>query len=257
MTTTTLADRDLEAVLGFLDDAYQDDPGEVVPWALLDGLNRLIGADSVQLTELDLVHRCQVSQQYIEGDERGTLVGSGWGDDAYFRYVRDFLPCTYPVLTGDLRGVPRWSDFYSDRQLREHEAYREFFAPVRHGVAVCLPTARGRIRRAVLFREEATDFTDRDVMILRLLRPHLYEIFLDAERRRSGVPKLTAREWEVLDLAGAGLSNAEIAERLVISAGTVRKHMEHIFDQLGVHNRSAAAAIALPHRPAIGAIRPG
>src|SRR6476646_2336267 len=142
--TTTLADRDLEAVLGLLDDAYQDDPGEIVPWALLDGLNRLIGADSVQLTEIDLAHQCQVSQQYVEGDERGASFGGAADDDTYFRYVRDFLPCTYPVLTGDLRVVPRVSGFYSDRQLREHEAYREFFEPVRNGGAVCLPTAQGR-----------------------------------------------------------------------------------------------------------------
>src|SRR6478752_4913793 len=109
MTTTTLADRDLEAVLGFLDDAYQDDPGEVVPWALLDGLNRLIGADSVQLCELDIRHRAGVQQQYVDGHERGVTYGASSGEDVaesvagYFRNGRDFLACTYPIHTGDLR----------------------------------------------------------------------------------------------------------------------------------------------------------
>jgi DNA-binding CsgD family transcriptional regulator len=248
--TTTLVDRDLEAVAGVLDDAGQDDPGELVPWAMLDGIDRLIGADNVQLTDIDLIHRCLVHQQFVEGRDRGVRFGPAGDDDqAYWRVAPNFLPCSYPIDTGDLRGVPRWSDFYSDRQLVEHRAYREYFRPIRHGVAVCLPTAPGRIQRVVLFRTGGADFSDRDVTILRLLRPHLHEIFVDAERRRRGIPKLTEREWEVLGLAGSGLSNLEIAVRLVISPGTVRKHMEHIFDQLGVRSRAAAAALALPHRP--------
>ena len=88
-----------------------------------------------------------------------------------------------------------------------------------------------------------------DVMLLSVLRPHLHEIFLDAERRRSGVPRLTAREWEILSLAGEGLRNTAIAQRLFISPATVSKHLEHIFDHIGVRSRSQAAAIALPHHP--------
>ena len=88
-------------------------------------------------------------------------------------------------------------------------------------------------------------------MLLTLLRPHLHEIYLDAERRRNGTPKLTAREWEILQLAGEGLTNAAIGTQLFISPATVRKHMEHIFETLGVHTRTEAAAIALPHRPTV------
>jgi DNA-binding NarL/FixJ family response regulator len=83
-----------------------------------------------------------------------------------------------------------------------------------------------------------------------LLRPHLQEIWLDAERRRAGVPRLTAREWEVLALAAHGMPYAEIAARLHLSAGTVRKHMEHVRERLGVHSVTAAAAVAMPHAPA-------
>jgi DNA-binding CsgD family transcriptional regulator len=60
----------------------------------------------------------------------------------------------------------------------------------------------------------------------------------ELRRRSSG---LTAREIEVLQLVAAGLSNAEIAERLVLSQRTVHAHLRSIFDKLGVNTRTAAA----------------
>jgi DNA-binding CsgD family transcriptional regulator len=79
-------------------------------------------------------------------------------------------------------------------------------------------------------------------MILQLLRPHLREMYLDAERRRH----VSRREREVLRLVARGYSNVAIAQILYISVATVAKHMEHIFDRTGVRTRSAAAALALP-----------
>jgi len=55
---------------------------------------------------------------------------------------------------------------------------------------------------------------------------------------------LTLREQEVLDELRAGRSNAEIAERLVISPKTVDHHVTHLFTKLGVHSREEAAALA-------------
>jgi DNA-binding NarL/FixJ family response regulator len=63
--------------------------------------------------------------------------------------------------------------------------------------------------------------------------------------------ELTRRECEVLSLLGEGLSNAEIAERLVISEKTAGHHVSHIFRKIGLRNRAEAAAYALrqPRRP--------
>jgi DNA-binding CsgD family transcriptional regulator len=63
-------------------------------------------------------------------------------------------------------------------------------------------------------------------------------VFLDAERRRRGVPRLSPRETEVLRLAALGRSNADIARTLFVSVSTVRKHMEHVFDRTGVRSRA-------------------
>ncbi len=59
---------------------------------------------------------------------------------------------------------------------------------------------------------------------------------------------LTPREVEVLRLAQAGLSDAKIAEKLVISRRTVNTHLSSIYGKLGVNSRSAATRYALDHK---------
>jgi len=49
---------------------------------------------------------------------------------------------------------------------------------------------------------------------------------------------LTVKEREILHLIRAGLSDESIAERLIMSPGTLRKHLEHIHQKLGVHDRA-------------------
>jgi DNA-binding CsgD family transcriptional regulator len=59
-----------------------------------------------------------------------------------------------------------------------------------------------------------------------------------------GAAGLTAREHEVLALVAEGLTNRQIAGRLVISEGTAIRHVANVFGKLGVHSRAEAARIA-------------
>jgi LuxR family transcriptional regulator, maltose regulon positive regulatory protein len=51
---------------------------------------------------------------------------------------------------------------------------------------------------------------------------------------------LTPRETEILGWVAEGLTNRGIAEKLWISPGTVRRHLDNIYDKLEVHTRTAA-----------------
>src|SRR5919197_4604872 len=94
-----------------------------------------------------------------------------------------------------------------------------------------------------LGRGPGPDFDERDRSVLSLLRPHLARLRSRCERRPH-LPALTERELDVLALVAQGLTNRQISRRLFISPATVRTHLEHIYDKLGVGSRAGAVSAA-------------
>jgi DNA-binding CsgD family transcriptional regulator len=134
--------------------------------------------------------------------------------------------------------------------------HRDYQRDTEHEMMVCLPAGPGwsvdpgrrtggPSVRLLFFRGSGPDFSERDRDLLTLLRPHLHQAYLDAERRRQGTPQLTPRHWELLHLVAAGHTNAQIARRLGVTEGTVRKHLENIYARLHVSSRTAAVTRAL------------
>lgn len=71
---------------------------------------------------------------------------------------------------------------------------------------------------------------------------YLARMFSAVETKMDGDVRLTSRELEVLQFIGEGLTNQEIAARLVVEVGTVKNHVHSILEKLNVSNRDEAAS---------------
>jgi DNA-binding CsgD family transcriptional regulator len=254
MSTGQLREGDAVRLLRVLEEAREDDPGPGMPWALLTGLQRLVPCDlDVSYQHHVPAQRATRLHQWVEaGDRFGVQsVGPCPPDDPFWA-AWPSSTCSWPQRTGDLHSVVQISDFLTTERARRADPMREVLGDVRHSMLVSLPAPAGEARRVIFMRASDPGFSERDRAVAALARPHLQEIWLDAERRRRRVPALTPREWDVLERAAGGMTYADIAAELFISVGTVRKHMEHVRERLGVHSAAAAAAVALPRlsRPA-------
>jgi LuxR family maltose regulon positive regulatory protein len=115
-------------------------------------------------------------------------------------------------------------------RLAKPEGYMRLFADL--GISM------GRLLQEAQSRQVMIDYVDK-------LLGAFGEDIPSPTSVKSILPEpLTEREIDVLKLMAAGLTNPEIAENLVVSAGTVKKHASHIYKKLGVHSRTEAAARA-------------
>jgi DNA-binding CsgD family transcriptional regulator len=138
------------------------------------------------------------------------------------------------------------SDQLTARQRRKLEFDALVWRPlgIRDALRMWLPAEGTRVR-CIYLERSGRNYTNRDVMLLSLLRPHLIRMRINADlrRRASGHRGLTPREAEVLGWIAHGKRNDEIARLLFISPHTVRKHVENIFEKLDVRTRTAAVAV--------------
>jgi DNA-binding CsgD family transcriptional regulator len=257
----TVRERDLRALAAMVSEDRPDlSDGEGLPPSLLADLMGQIRCDAISL---DLGsggrHAYSILQAIpaLSDDERKAfedLDPARW--EQWWVCRLDCLSCTYPERTGDLRSVVKPSDFYSARQWHSTGMYWDYHRPhgLEHELQLCLPESAGlgagpgRNVRLYLYRGPGPDFSERDRAVLTLLRPHLHQAFLDAERRRHPVPRLTPRQTELLTLVAAGHTNTQIARRLGVTEGTVRTHLENIYERLHVSSRTAAVTRAFPDR---------
>jgi DNA-binding CsgD family transcriptional regulator len=222
------------------DDAEDVEP---LPRSVLAGLSRLFRADAVHFMRLDVERReIPLYQEYGELSDVDPPVDVFWSN----YWTAPF--CSYPDRTGDLSRVTMASDFATMTTLRRTELWSDYFRlfGVHREMMVCLPSPPRRSLRLLLCRGPGPDFSERDRGLLTLLRPHLDARFQEWQRRRRPV-NLTSRQRELLALVAAGRTNGQIARHLRIAEGTVRTHLENIFQRLQVSSRAAAVARAFPH----------
>lgn len=139
-----------------------------------------------------------------------------------------------------------WDDIDTSGAFQRTRLFREFYEPlgIKSQLAFMVPAPAGVVVGVSINRDGAP-FTDRERQIAGEIRDHLanlHHLLTHADRRRLSIELLglSPRQSEVAMLLTDGLTNAQIARRLGISEGTARKHLEAVFQTLGVHSRAAA-----------------
>ncbi len=217
------------------------------PSAFLAALRRLVPCDFVAFNELDRMLERQLGYVADPPD----VAAAFDAPITYWQARADHPLCRYHESSGDWRAY-RLSDFVTLRDLRRTPLYDEWVRPAgqTHLITVGLDAPLSHTKVFLLHRPNGPDFDQRDCAVLDALRVYFEGRYALSQTPRQTVDgaqelaTLTAREREVLLLVADGLTNAAIAERLWISPGTVRRHLENVYTKLGVHTRTAAVASA-------------
>ncbi len=207
-----------------------------LPW-FADGL--FVGRQLPDISEMPGTVRCPAVVHYRAAlaGERGRFTfvsyGHAYSVDAVPVHGDDGLIAAVLGIATPARGLPAAAAAY------ERTAERLERSAAQAQQRAERDRSAGRRTREAAERERARRSSDAAARA----RVH-------ARRLRGGgaspeAPAITPRETDVLVLASHGLTSGEIAEQLVVSAGTVRTHLENVYLKLGVSDKAAAVATAL------------
>jgi DNA-binding CsgD family transcriptional regulator len=226
---TRLRASDLEAVLAFVAAAHAIDGPEPFPTELLGRIAELVPCEDVFFNERNRVRHEMLSESYWCVDDP---------EDCSWRLEEDewSLIGQHPLnihrrRTGDF-GVRHVSDLYSRRRRFRGEIYPEYFGLL--GIVDCTGIALSRSQTHTLkfgLESKGRDFSDRDRLVLELLRPHLSLAHQHARVRRLVTAALVALENGAEERAPAvlllGRGSIDFASR------SARRLLERYFGQRG------------------------
>lgn len=243
-----VSSRDLKRLCAVTDQSSLGNTSTAMPDAVLSAICELIPCDQISYQVFDPARRVYLVEQDF-GLATRCLEPDPIRMEKFFWEAFWASPiCSYPERTGCFTEVMRASDFMPRSTFRSSivgELFR--LQEMKFNVLVPLTPDGPIAHRLELWRADGTDFTDREQLLLTLLRPQIAE-FERATRERLAEGVLTPRQSQVLRLVAEGLTNRQIANRLGLAEGTVRRHLEDAYIRLGVSSRTAAVA-CLAGRP--------
>jgi DNA-binding CsgD family transcriptional regulator len=228
----TLSSRDvrlLHAALGDLIDAAPASLADTGDAVIGGRLPRLIGCDLTVVTSLD---------DAVGSDP---AAAASRRSDA-FAALRPFHPILrHRARTGALDALT-FDDVIDRRVLVRGEVFNELFRPYGWNETLNVRVL-DHTRCDISFGRVGRPFGSREQVIADLARSCLHALWTRPGRHRQ-TGRLTRRQGEILALVADGFTNGEIAERLHLAPGTVKRHLDNIYAVLGVHTRTAAARFA-------------
>ncbi len=255
-----LRQRDLESSLSYVRELHAQEDPEGFKRHVLTTITDLVPSELTTYNELDL----RTSENLWEWEP----VPSDFAElTRTFAVHMEDNPCiAYFRRTGDGRAT-KISDFLTQRQLRNLGYYSEYLrrAGLEYRMSMTIPKPPHSAIALALGRS-TKDFSERDRLLLDLLRPYLvqaYENVATLARLRKEPAKpmpaksprlsnesfqllgLTDREADILLGISQGKTNKQIAASLYVSPFTVKTHLQHIYRKLEVGSRTEAVSRAL------------
>lgn len=259
MATHPISTRDISRLREVLDLTRPDHtlPPVEATFRALELIRELVGCDAASFQEFDSLDFQVRYMQYVD-DEEVTVVPREELDRMDEVPGAELLKASWwtsdcsliertggPVVTTTLT----WQSEREWAQDPVHLEYLPFFDEAVMG----FPTSTFRSLRILLPRETGPGFGEREKVLLELLLPHLRPLLTAAvEEGGNADPEplpLTVRQQEILGLVRLGMPNRRIGRILGITEATVRKHLENVFERLGVRSRTAAVAVAFGEEP--------
>ena len=210
-------------------------------------LPRLVPADVTTLSVCDL-----------RGGRRGVVTDLPGAIPAHALAAFDRHFHEHPLVREHGRNAAavarRISDLVAPADFRRTGLYNDYYRAVRIEHVMAVPIhVDDRILVSFVLNRTGRDFADRERDLAEILRPHLANLYrlgvtiegqhAQPEHAAAGRAHhaLTPREREVLAWVAAGKTNRDIAAILGASTRTVEKHLERVYEKLGVETRTAAA----------------
>jgi DNA-binding CsgD family transcriptional regulator len=201
----------------------------------VESLPKLVASEFTTLSVCNLVN----GRREVYGLPAGTL--SAEERAAFDRHFNAHPLVRYHGHAGG-SVTRRISDLVPVERFRQSPLFNDYYRRIRIDHALALPIyVRDGLLVSFVLNRTRRDFSERERALLDLLRPALSRLY----SRVSGLGSLTAREAEVLRWVAAGKSDAQIGAILGISPRTAQKHLQRLYEKLGVENRTAAAMRAL------------
>jgi DNA-binding CsgD family transcriptional regulator len=210
----------------------------------IEHLPRVVASEITTLSVCDLAR----NTRSVVGAPEGAISNA---DRACFDRHFDSHPLVRYHADTPQGGTHRISDSLPPAKFRESALYNEYYRRIGidHVVAVPLFVDRGLLVSFVLNRKQR-DFSKRDCAVLDLVREPLAALYRNLlvrgrEARGFAALPITPREREVLSWLAAGKTDRDIGQILGMSPRTVQKHLQHIYEKLGVETRTAAVVRAM------------
>jgi DNA-binding CsgD family transcriptional regulator len=238
-----LSARDVRSAQELIKVAYSSQAPAQFATSVVGALSRLVPGEVVGYNERELT-----SRELRVGAEAPTDAASPEVASAVSEFCGDYaLSMQRNYSETRARKI---SDLLSQRRLHKLDYYNYALRPleIEHQIRLWLAAPPGTARYLYISRRQSSgDFTERDRDLLELVRPFLNALHERLDRQdldKTHVDGLTEREIEILAWVARGKTNQEIAALLIVSPHTIRKHLEHAYEKLRVHTRTAAVARA-------------